>query len=86
MPRGPMPLAQLIALALHVAIGYLYVVSGLVVPGVFLFSLWAAWGALLIVGFQHRHDVRYLIAVPMLAAIIWAGIMLGLGSLLDWKA
>ncbi len=86
MTRVLMPAAQLGALALHLAIGYLYVVSGLVVPGVFLFLLWAAWGALLIVGFQHRHDFRYLVAVPLLATIIWTGIVLGLGWLLNWQA
>ncbi len=81
-----MPLAQGGALVVHLGLGYLYGVSGLGVPGIFLFSLWAAWGALLAVGVQHRHDWRYLAAVPLIAAILWATVALGVGSLLDWQA
>lgn len=80
------PIAQLVALALYVAMGYLYVVSGLGVPTPFVFLLWASWGALLVIGFRHRHDMRYLLGVPVSAAVLWATIALGLGSILDWQA
>lgn len=80
------PIAQLVALALYLAIGYLYVISGLGVPTAFLFLLWASWGGLLVIGFRHRHDMRYLLGVPVSAAILWAAIALGLGSILDWQA
>lgn len=78
--------AQVGAVLIHLAVGYFYVVVGLGVPGPFLFLLWATWGGLLVIGFQHRHDFRYLAAVPLVAAIVWAAIVLGLGSLLDWQA
>jgi hypothetical protein len=78
--------AQLCALALYMAVGYLYVISGLGVPAVFLLPLWAAWAALLAVGFSHRHDFRYLVAVPVGAATLWAAVALGLGAVLNWQA
>lgn len=84
--RVLMPIGQLLALTVFLGLGYLYVISGLGVPTVFLFMLWAAWGALLVLGIQHRHDVRYLFGVPVSAAVIWTAIALGLGSLLDWQA
>lgn len=84
--RVVIPIAQLLALALYLAIGYLYVVSGLGVPTPFLFLLWASWGALLAIAFRHRHDMRYLVGIPVSAAILWAAIALGLGAMLDWQA
>ncbi len=40
---GPLVVAVLSGLA-HLAVGILYIAGGLVVPGVVLFALWAAWG------------------------------------------
>lgn len=80
------PIAQLLAFALYLAIGYLYVISGLAVPPPFLLLLWASWVALLVIGFRNRHDLRYLLAVSIAAGILWAAMVLGLGSVLDWQA
>ncbi len=84
--RSSIAIAQICAVALYLAIGYLYVISGLVVPAVFLLPLLAAWVALLAVGFSHRQNLRYLVAVPLGAATLWAAVVLGLGSVLNWQA
>lgn len=86
MPRLLLSIAQVAAAAAYLVIGYVYLISGLAVPGVFLMALWAAWGALLVVGFTHRHDLRYLIAIPLGAAALWAAVVPGLGSVLGWQA
>ncbi len=80
------PIAQLCATAVYLAIGYLYIISGLAVPAIFLLPLWAAWAGFLAVGFSHRDDLRYLVAVPLGAATLWAAVVLGLGSVLNWQA
>lgn len=81
-----MPMLQVGALFLYLAIGYLYVISGLAVPAPFLLSLWIAWAALLVIGLRHRDDLRYLVTIPLLAVTAWVAIVLGLGSLFNWQA
>lgn len=80
------PIAQLAAAAVYLAIGYVYLISGLAVPVLFLLPLWTAWVAILVVGFTHRHNLRYLVAAPVGAALFWAAVVLGLGSVFDWRA
>lgn len=80
------PIAQPLALALFLAIGYLFMLSGLAVPPPFLLLLWASWGALLVIGLRHRRDMRYLLGVPVTATMLWAAVVLGLGSVLGWEA
>ncbi len=86
MTRLVAPVGQLAAAGIYLTIGYVYLISGLAVPPAFLLPLWAAWVALLVVGVRRRHDVRYLVAVPLGAALLWAAVVLGLGSVLDWQA
>ena len=75
-----------VGITLHLALGYLYVISGLVVPTPFLFALWAAWGALLVVAFQLRDKPVWVLAAPVVGALLWVGVVLGLGTLLNWQA
>ncbi len=86
MSRLVLSIAQVAAAAAYLVIGYLYLIAGLAVPGIFLMGLWAVWGALLVVGFTHRDDLRYLIGIPLGTAAVWAAVVLGLGSVLDWQA
>ncbi|HEX2031692.1 MAG TPA: hypothetical protein VHL78_09870 [Actinomycetota bacterium] len=79
-------LISVAGLAMHLAVGYLYVTSGLVVPGVVLAVLVIAWAALLVVAIQRWRSPVFLLLVPIIAAALWAVVVLGFGSLLNWTA
>jgi len=78
-----------IALAAHLAVGFLYAAAGLVVPGLYLFGLWAIWGALAVVGVlavRRRRPVGYVLAVPVAAIVILMAVVSAGGALLNWQA
>ena len=79
-------LAVAAGFTLHIAIGYLYLIVGLGVPAPFLMALWAAWGALLLRAVQRRNNPWYVLATPLIAALIWLVVVFGGGSLFDWQA
>ena len=89
-PDGPMPLRDRVLLAvgfgLHVMILYFYLVAGLVVPAPYLFLLWIAWVALLVLAIRLRNNPWYVFATPFIGAALWIAVVLGLGSILDWQA
>lgn len=76
-----------VALVLHLALGLLLLVSGLIVPIPYLILLWIAWGALLVsIGFlAGRRPWRALLA-PAIAGALYLAVVVGLGTLLDWTA
>ena len=76
---------RVVGFALHLLVGFVYVSSGLIVPGLFLFPLWAAWGALLAMAIRRWQDASYVFATPFIAAALWLVIVPGVGSLLDWS-
>ena len=77
------------AVALHLATGYLIAVSGLVAPMWVLVPLILAWGLLagqfVAITRAGRSGWLYL-AVPGAAALLWLLAVPGLGTLLDWRA
>ena len=83
---GPL-LVAVLAGALHVAIGYVYAVSGLVVPGYALIPLWLWWVVLAFV--LLRLALRrswWTPVVPVVAAATWWLVLLFGGSVLGWQA
>jgi hypothetical protein len=76
--------SYVVGFGLHVAVGWLYMSAGLVVPPPFLFVLWAAWGAFLVTAILRRRPL-YVLATPFLAVGFWIVFVLGLGTLLDWR-
>ena len=71
----------------HLLVGYVYLVSGLVVPGYALLPLWAWWFVLAWV--LVRLAVRrswWSAAIPFIAAATWFAVVFGGGALLDWQA
>jgi hypothetical protein len=71
----------------HLMAGYVYLVSGLVVPFYALLPLWAWWLFLLVT--LVRLAIRgswWVVAVPVVAAVTWVLVVLGGGELLDWTA
>ena len=83
---GGQTVLVVLGFALHAVAGWWYVVSGLVVPGPYLYILWAAWVALLVIQIVNRRRPLLVLSVPFVAALFWLAFVQGLGSLLDWKA
>ena len=65
---------------------YFYVAAGLVVPGPYLFVLWAAWAVLALVGIVSWRNLGRLWLLVLAMAVIWLAVVFGLGTILDWKA
>ena len=83
---GPLAVAVVAGVA-HLLIGYIYLVSGLSVPGYALIPLWVWWLVLaaLLVRFALRRS-WWSGAVPFVAAATWVLVVLGGGELLGWTA
>jgi len=77
----------IVGIILYLIVGYFYLVSGLVVPGVWLIVLWLIWIAgiyVLVRVFRTARAWTPLVAVGAMA--VWAiYVSLG-GALLDWTA
>ncbi len=67
-------------------VGYLYLVSGLVVPQPWLAGLWAAWVLLTLYALRHRAQPWRVLATPLIGVLLWVGVVMGGGALLDWTA
>lgn len=66
--------------------GYVYLVSGLVVPATFLIPLWVAWFVLAGMAVALRRRPLLALIVPFAGAGFWLLYVGGLGALLDWTA
>lgn len=76
----------IVGFVLHLGAGFVYIVSGLVVPALYLPVLWLIWVALLAWAIWQRNHPWRVLATPVMAAILWFVFVQGLGSLLDWTA
>jgi hypothetical protein len=86
--RRGLPLALgWLGLALHLAVGYVYLTVGLVAPLWGVLSLWTLWLIMLAaaVWLLMRHPV-WALAVPAAAVLILVGTLWFGGSLLGWSA
>ncbi len=83
---GPLAVATVAGVA-HLLIGYIYLVSGLAVPGYALIPLWVWW--LVLAGVLIRLAVLrswWSAVIPFIAAATWVLVVLGGGELLGWTA
>jgi hypothetical protein len=78
--------ATVVGFVLLAPVGFLYVVSGLVVPQPWLYGLWAAWLGLAAYAFQHRAEPWRVLATPVVAVLLWVGVVMVGGALLGWTA
>jgi hypothetical protein len=69
-----------------VLLGYVYLVSGLIVPVPYLYVLWGVWGALVVVAIWLRRRPPLVALVPVAGLLLWVIVAFGLGALLDWTA
>lgn len=65
---------------------YFYLASGLVVPGPWLFILWAVMALLIFLAFRWWRRPLLVLALPFVAGLIWLAFVQGLGSIFDWSA
>jgi hypothetical protein len=83
-PAGPR-IAAVIALLAMVPVGFFYVASGLLVPGPWLFLLWVVFLVLVSVGVRLFRRRSYLVlAVPVVAAVVWFGMLTAGEAWLGW--
>ena len=68
-----------------VPVGFFYAASGLLVPGPYLFLMWAAYVVLLVVAvLLTRRRSLWVLAVPVVGAVLWWSVV-SLGErYLDW--
>ncbi len=75
-----------VGFALHLALFPVFLVSGLVVPWPAAAALLVVWVALFVAAVARRHHPPAVLAAPVLAAVIWVGVV-SLGEwLFDWTA
>ena len=66
--------------------GFVYLVSGLVVPVPWLVPLLTIWAGLVVWALIQRAHPWRVFATPFVAAVIWVAYVQGLGSLFNWTA
>lgn len=67
-------------------VGFVYLVSGLVVPVQWLAGVWAVWIALAAFAVRNRHRPGIVLAIPVVAMVLWVAILSAGGAFLDWSA
>jgi len=83
-PAGPR-IAAVVALLAMVPVGSFYLASGLLVPGQWLFLLWVVFLVLVSVGVRLFRCRSYLVlAVPVVAAVVWFGTLSAGEAWLGW--
>jgi hypothetical protein len=65
---------------------YFYLASGLVVPGPWLFILWAIMALLIFLAIRWWRRPLFVLALPFVAGLFWLALVQGLGSVFDWTA
>ena len=69
-----------------VPVGFFYAASGLLVPGPYLFLMWAAYVVLLVVAvLLTRRRSYWVLAVPVVGAVLWWGVVSAGETWLDWS-
>ena len=78
--------AMVLGLAAHLVVGFFYLAAGLVVPGPWLFVLWAVWLLLLVLAIRRRQRPPWVLAIPV-AAVVLLLVAVSLGERwLGWQA
>jgi hypothetical protein len=68
-----------------VPVGFFYAASGLLVPGPYLFLMWAAYAVLLVVAVLLTRSRSYwVLAVPVVGGVLWWGVVSAGERWLDW--
>jgi hypothetical protein len=77
--------AAVVAWLAMVPVGFFYAASGLVVPGPYLFLMWAAYVVLLVAGVVlTRWRSYWVLAVPVVGGVLWWAVVSAGERWLDW--
>jgi O-antigen ligase len=77
--------AAVVAWLAMVPVGFFYAASGLVVPGPYLFLMWAAYVVLLVVAVLLTRSRSYwVLAVPVVGGALWWVVVSAGERYLDW--
>jgi hypothetical protein len=84
--RGPWPaVAAVVAFLLLAPVGFFYAASGLLVPGPWLFLLWAVFVVLVVVAvLLARRRSYWVLSVPVLGGAFWWGVVSAGEAWLGW--
>lgn len=84
---APRRVVAVVSLLMLAPVGFMYLVSGLVVPGPWLFGMYALLAVLVVVTVQlARRGSFWALAVPPVAAGLWFAILTAGERFLDWQA
>ncbi|HZI98392.1 MAG TPA: hypothetical protein VFD41_12785 [Actinomycetales bacterium] len=76
-----------LAAVLQLVVGWLYLVSGLVVPGAFIVALLVFWVAQVVVGVRLvGRRSPWVVAVPVVGFLTWLALLWFGGEILGWTA
>ena len=75
-----------LALGLHLAVGFFILVSGLVAPMWAVLLLLALWGGLFVLGYRNHNRPFLVLLMPVVAAIAWFVVVQGGALFLGWTA
>jgi hypothetical protein len=79
-------IAMVVGIAGHLVVGIFYLAIGLVVPGLVIPFFWTFWILLLVVAIRHRHDPRWVLGMPLVAAAaLFAAVSIG-EAVFGWTA
>jgi hypothetical protein len=85
--RPPRTSTLVLTAVLHLPVLFLFVVSGLVAPGWAVLALLALWVLLGWAAYRvHRRWGAVSALVPLLAVVLWVGLMTAGEQLLGWTA
>ncbi len=79
-------MARSVGFVLLVPVGFLYLVSGLVVPLPWTAVLWALWLGAAAFAVASRRRPGVVLAVPLVAVGAWAAFVGAGSALFDWTA
>jgi hypothetical protein len=84
---GVLVVAVAVAALAHVVVGFFYLTSGLVAPLWAIVGLLVVWCALaMALGRLARRRSFWVLAVPVVAAVVWVAVLSAGGAWLGWTA
>lgn len=83
---GGRSVALVVGIAAHLAVGIFYLAVGLVVPGLVIPFFWAFWILLAVLLVKHRDDPRWVLATPVVAAVVLFGAVSLGEAVFGWTA
>jgi len=86
-PSGGAVVLGVVGIALYLVVGWVYLVSGLIVPFPWVVGLWALWvGGLPLLRRAFKTRPVWAWTVAAAAAVVWVGVVVAGEALFGWTA